>query len=669
MDLSHTLAVTATLALLHMAACAAPLSWDGVEVRATDDNGTATGDPRMAIDGDEETVWSGDGHDLTARPTSYLILFESPTAVGSLEMLTDDLKGRVRLTALEVYAAVDGGWAQIGSVEGNEALRFTIDLTPIRTDVLRLRIMDTARPDHAWPRIHEMWLHAPDDGAELRSLEAAEVPGEGRVERLFLDRTLGCVETIPEAMFDSSIGYLGYVRRFIDTLIEHGTDRYGEVHSPMWVSVLSCRDLSHPGCELPAIEGQRQHDRAVMGGNLQHDLMLLLAARETTELTGDARYEEAAEDYLRFFLTNCTHTPTGLWPWGEHAHWDFHDECVGHYIHEHLGAAPLRFWEWAWDLSPEAVLREADGLMNHVVDVDTFDYNRHADVNEVLPEGRTDCDWTFLDFPRHGGFYLQVWAFAWSRTGDQKYLDRIEKMMDHHERAMHPDSGLLPATTTNSATRATPSSQLSLAITMLESVPLLGETETGERCEQLAHRHLEALAALPHEPAEGRYIGSCPIAGTDAEGKIGWIPTFSANYGQGFACAQALLWTAAHRLTGEHRYLDLAREMAEWYARVEELPKAEHIRAQVFAGIINLMMDMHELDGGDQWLPAAERFARMAVEGLYCEVGEDGIFRGATNLWYYESELWVSNLAYALVRLHTLTEDTDATVPANYFMR
>ena len=78
--------------------------------------------------------------------------------------------------------------------------------------------------------------------------------------------------------------------------------------------------------DTPAsIPGQRHGDRSIRGGNLFHDVMLLRAADCISDLTGQAKYRDAATAYLKFYFEHCRQ-PTGLFPWGEHAYWDFFAE-------------------------------------------------------------------------------------------------------------------------------------------------------------------------------------------------------------------------------------------------------------------------------------------------------------------------------------------------------
>ena len=643
---------------------AAPIPLQGAEIVATHEGTPEKPSVALAFDGDETTCWAGDGHDLTAVASNIVVTFPAPVTVGEIQVVTEILKERLRLSDLEIYAAVDDGWALLGAVRGNAQTHFTVSLKPARASRFRLRVRDNARPDHCWPRINEITFLEPEAGARVQTLAAGSVQDETPGERLFLSSALGEMPTARRTQFDPEKGYLGYARDCLDTLVRSGTDTLGSVSSPLFISILATADHQHPGCELPPIHGQRQGDRAHFGGNLQHDIMLLEAARGISRLTGEPRYAAAADDYLRFFLDNCTQTATGLWPWGEHAHWDFIKEAPGHVTHEYLGAAPLGFWQRAWEMNPAAVLREADGLINHVVNLETFDYNRHADISAPLPTPRP-ADMTFLDFPRHGGFYMQVWAFAHSKTGEQRYLDWCEKMMDHHSAMRHPQSGLLPSTTSSPAAAGI-TTQLSLALTMLESLPLLGDTPTGLRCGQLSGEYLDALARLPHRPAEGKVCTRVPLSGPGEDlDRCLSEPAYEANYGGPFLCMDALLWAQAYRLTDNPRFLDIARGIAGYYARNPQVPEQRNTRAKIFGSLVELMLDMRELDGGDQWLPAAEAFARQGVELLY----GNGLFRGATDLWYYESELWPSTFVHALVRLAAVLEGKGDQVPTSYFHR
>ena len=646
-------------ALLTAAPTLAQVPTDGAKFAATHESQPAA----LAFDGDEETCWAGEGHSLADLPTSLLVTFPEEVTGGRLEVVTQVMKARLRLRDMEVYARVGDGWALLGKVEGNEATRFGIDLAPAKLKVLRLRVRATARDDNAWPRINEVVIREAPPGATPAELEAAEIADESYAERLFVERALGIRKPIEPTTYDPEKGYLWYVRSCLDALIEHGTDTYGDVHSPMWVSILDIDGKTHPNVAMPPIEGQRQGDRALFGGNLQHDVMTLRACDYLTQLTGEQKYRNAAGNYLRYFLEHCTGSATGLWPWGEHAHWDFYKEAPGSTTHEYLGAPPLEFWELAWKLNPDAVLGQADGLLNHVTSLETFDYNRHADISKPLPTPRPEIT-GFLDFPRHGGFYIQTWAFTYSKTGDTKYLGWCEGMMDHHVAARHPKTGLLPSTTTRDNASFSAATQLSLAVTMLESVPLLGKTETATRCRKLAVEYLASMAALPHRPQEGLYVSGCPVNGPGKEPNL-TRPGFTAHYGGAFLAMDALLWLRAHQLTGEQAYKDLAMGLARFYARTDGVPEGAVARAHVYGSIIDLMVDMHQADGGEQWLPAAERYAKAGIETL----SADGLFRGATGLWYYESETWPGTLAYALVRLHAVTTESEVEVAPSYFHR
>jgi hypothetical protein len=621
---------------------------------------------RLVLDGDENTAWTAGGLDLRAHPANILITLPKPAAVSGIEILTDDSKGFNRLTHLGAYTQSVEDWSLLGAIQNNKRLRFTLRFQPARVHRLRLRVRDTGRPDHAWPRIREFRLLAAAPKAPFVKTASGPVADESAEEAAFVARALGLAPRLPRTAYDPGKGYLWYVRRFADTLIERGTDQYGTIHSPMFISILDCRNLRHPGHILPPIEGQRLHDRASYGGNLQHDVPLLFALDSLSDLTGEEEYQRAGQDYLRFFLKHCVNSKTGLWPWGEHAHWDFYRDAPGHLTHEHLGLAPPMFWEWAWSLNPDAVRGEADGCLNHIVNLDTFDFNRHADISTPLRTPRP-AKLYFLDFPRHGAFYLHMWALAWSKTDDTKYLDWINGMLDHFAANTHPQSGLMRmATEDRDRETARPGSSLSAALTLLEAAPLLRGRPEGERCSRMGNALINAIARLPHKLDEGEIVNACAYAGPELESRVRWTsPGFTAHYGEGFLGTTARMWVRAHELTGSTRCLDIARAVAAFYAQAGKAPDAPETPASVFGDAINLMLDLHEHDGGKQWLPAAESYAEQAIEGLYY----NGLFRGATNLHYYESQLGVSHLAHALLRLHSLTDDRAGTVQSLHFAR
>ena len=137
----------------------------------------------------------------------------------------------------------------------------------------------------------------------------------------------------------------------------------------------------HTGAMLtdlpPAIEGQRNGDRAHLGSNLTHDEVTLKTcyALDRTDLT------QAADQYLKRFVAHCTGTESGLFPWGEHAFWHLVDDRPGNsyiynnpeatdrLIHDHLRSTPLWLWEKLHAINPDCIQRFAEGLDNHWVEI------------------------------------------------------------------------------------------------------------------------------------------------------------------------------------------------------------------------------------------------------------------------------------------------------------
>ncbi len=623
-------------------------------------------DVRNAIDGDPETKWVGESHPLGFQPSSVVLRFDAPVVVKRVVLVSIVFRERLALKDFELYAWADKTWAgasPLAVVRGTREVRTVVDVEPVKTTRLRLRIRDTWRDDHAFPRLHEIEVYAAAPGAEGRMLKDSPIADEKDSERSLLRRAMGEKIVFPGERFDPAKGYLHYSRSFLDTMIREGTDRYGPVRSPMFASLLDMESHRNPEDTPANVPGQRFGDRTVRGGNLFHDVMLLRAADCLTELTGEAKYRRAVTDYLKFFLTNCRQ-PTGLFPWGEHAHWDFYREAPGHATHEFLGGVPAAFWERLWELNPEAVRGEADGLLNHVVNLETFAFDRHADIRRPLPTPRP-ARLGYLDFPRHGGFYVHLWTFLYAKTGEAKYLEWSRRMIDKHWRARDPITGLPPGCPGRDPRSASSETMLSFSVSVLEAARLLPAGEARDSYERTAKTFLDSILRLPHRPAEGRFLVDFSLGVKPEEAAGDYAKPYEYGYGGGFAADDAALVVAAHRLTGDPRALKLAEAFAAYYAAHDPPPPTEIVRAHVYAAILGLFTDLYELTGKPDHLHQAERYAQLAVERLF----HRGLFRGATGIDHYEGDMMAGNLAYNLVWLHAVKTGSRGKVEPNYFNR
>lgn len=287
-------------------------------------------------------------------------------------------------------------------------------------------------------------------------------------------------------------GYLERVIRFADCLLEYGTDRYGKEHSPLLASILMRGEKPYVPTDPENPErGVRIEQRSVYSytdnkivsnycaislGNIwndsdeshkscwrgcdleaNNDLYTLLYLMDKELDDGDYpdknKYKKAADASLAFWTNRCQ-TESNMYPWGEHAGWDFfrdryNDDYYHAPLHEYKGGfrtnldklienqARVRPGEMTSFEKYASALRdvhtgEADygRRYNGYMLEGMFLFCRHgplwADRKTARYQGNNqDVGGSFGCFPKHIGSYLYIMALAYNRSHDQEVRDSL----------------------------------------------------------------------------------------------------------------------------------------------------------------------------------------------------------------------------------------------------
>jgi len=165
--------------------------------------------------------------------------------------------------------------------------------------------------------------------------------------------------------------YLNAVRKFADSVLEHGHDTYGKQHTPLFVDGLQVETLE-PVCWKKGGETWVLCNFASQQG-------LMRTLDGLSGLTRDKRYRQSAEDATRYALTHLT-SPSGLIYWAGHMAWDLESErAVGQYADVHEFKRHQPYFPLLWRVDANATRRLLEAIWAaHLVDWSRLDYNRHA---------------------------------------------------------------------------------------------------------------------------------------------------------------------------------------------------------------------------------------------------------------------------------------------------
>ncbi len=249
--------------------------------------------------------------------------------------------------------------------------------------------------------------------------------------------------------------YLESIKVFADRIIESGCDRYGSEKTPLFVDGLNSITME------PATWKWTGEDWILSNYASQQPLMRLLDG--LTEMTGEKKYRDAAEEATRYVMQNMI-TPGGLLYWGGHIAWDLHSgghvgttkgqlkEGLPRYNHELKSHQP--YFEIMWRMNPDATRILMENLWGgHILDWALLDYNRHANT-WIRSEPKWDHvydDKTKVPFPANGGHLsfsgvvpplLQAGIRLYVMARNEKALTWARRLIYRWQEARHPETKL-----------------------------------------------------------------------------------------------------------------------------------------------------------------------------------------------------------------------------------
>ena len=446
--------------------------------------------------------------------------------------------------------------------------------------------------------------------------------------------------------------YLHYVQTFADTLLSVGLDRYGPSTTAMWAAVIDARDRSVPIRGVPPTEGVRPSDRAVGGANYYHDVLSLTVFDQLSELTGDARYRQAAHEYSQDFLEHTQNPETGLLGWGEHLYYNFYTDTVSvaedrmldqraYFMMPHELIAWTPPWSRLWAIDSARTRRAIEGLKYHFngPDVQTYLFNRHAVWN------KTAYQQVIMPWIKHAALYAYSFGFLYQQTGDERWKEKSWQIGTLYWNLRDRRTDLVFGCFYHASEPAA-GKNADLSNTLLYAYWLYkaGEMSESEDMKQQAITLLKAYDQYGWNKTEKKYYKDLNLDGSPPE-KPQWATPWKVGYGTSSLLSLARVAAYIARQQSLEAMTQIAKKALQ-VTNAQPLP--ERYNAQNLGEAINANLDVYELTQEQGYLKQAQRYADTALEHLW----KNGLLVRQKDDDYYEAKLGTGDLLVGLLRLH-----------------
>ena len=412
--------------------------------------------------------------------------------------------------------------------------------------------------------------------------------------------------------------YVGIAKAYADYMIEHGRDRYGKVHSPLFVTGMDRHSGKKTRPPFPHVKRKpfmpgwerdrecRGYDRNYGQADPLDQLALLQLMHRLTEITDDKGYALEANKTAAWWMANCQ-TPICLYPWGTHSRWDVEKESGGEWFEvNHL-------WPY-WKLNPEALQTYAMALWDHYVkDKNTGDFNRHANAYKHAPKSG-------MEFPWPGSAMIAAWVEAYLANPDPEYKRAINTILNRWESLRDENGHLAPCTRyqewawygggyTVAANRLDDCADL---IEMKEPELAAKMREYGRKCDAAYLKLADNLLDVKHVGFVKSYLRETGGYNPDRLDILGGPWQDRKDY----AHLALQLYERAKRNDSEtlrKRYNQAVLDAAEVYMSIN--PEVQwSVWGANMAYAIRLLLVAHELTDNIAYLHRADHFGHLAVD-------------------------------------------------------
>jgi hypothetical protein len=350
---------------------------------------------------------------------------------------------------------------------------------------------------------------------------------------------------------------------------------------------------------------------------------------------------------------------SGFYAWGGHVGWDVFTEAVGYAeaCHEFGCITPLWVFDEFYAAAPAQAERGLRNLIYHFDSEQGVDFCRHATITKTVYSGWPEG----LNLVHSLGWYAVAWMELYRKTGKEEYLRWTTQKIDHRLKTRDARTGLIAWDTQLDKNWTRLDALMWFIESLVKCAELCPDQAQRARYQQSAHELALACTRLPHVPTNSFIVYAVSFDGlakdTVGRQRYEWFAgnkpvRFWGKIGHRWSPEASLLGSLFlyyYSLWGDKEFLDLGRGIFEQYM-ILPMPDDNNKRpvAGMYAGVIDLGVDLYLLTRDKSFLTKAEKVAEHAVRHLF----RNGLFLDEKDLDYYEARSGGGQLAASLLHLH-----------------